>query len=320
MKVFKVEVTVNKCVPKTGEIAPIHIGFLVYPGFQPIDLSGPWQAFSTANEELGQPLYLLATYGPSTDVRTSDGGLRILVEHSLETLIPQRLHTVIVPGGYGVYHAAQDSNIQYWLKSQDLSSVRTCSVCTGAFLLASAGLLEGHLVTTHWRAAEQLRQAFPSLDVADERIFCESGKYWTTAGVTAGIDLALALIERDCGPLISQRVARRLLVYLRRHGDQRQYSQTLRMQDRAGMPFHELIEQIEKNLAWLWSVDEMASVSHMSRRTFQRKFKKCFGISSVEALKALRLEKAQLLMAAGSMTKKEVARKVGLQLFDVPDK
>ncbi|MDB5851049.1 MAG: transcriptional regulator, AraC family with amidase-like domain [Rhodoferax sp.] len=283
----------------------------MFPNFQPIDLSGPWQTFTTANEELGQARYQLSTFGPEPTASTSDGGLQVLVGHPLPTSLDLRPHTLIVPGGEGVHAAARSPEMLECLRAHDRGTERTCSVCTGAFLLAASGLLDGHRVTTHWRTADRLRQQFARLDVVDEQIFCESGKYWTSAGVTAGIDLALALVERDCGVLLAQRVARRLVVYLRRAGDQRQYSQTLRLQDRAGAPFGPLIEQIEARLALPWTVDDMALACNMSRRTFQRKFKASFGVGPSDVLKSLRTEREQALLTAGQLSRKEISREVG---------
>ena len=122
----------------------------------------------------------------------------------------------------------------------------------------------------------------------DDRLYVDSGKYWTSAGVSAGIDLALALIERDHGPELSQQVARRLVVFMRRGGDQRQYSQTLRLQDRAGAPFRELVQKMEARLSARWSIDDMADACGMSRRTFQRKFIAHFGVAPTEVLRMLR--------------------------------
>jgi len=297
--------------PSSDATAPIRVAFLVFPNFQPIDLSGPWQAFTSANEELGHKRYDLATFGPQASACTSDGGLHVLVGQTLAQGLAWQPHTLMVPGGDGAHAAARSVDVLTCLRAVDGSTERTCSVCTGAFLLAATGMLNGHRVTTHWRSAERLRQAFPQLDVADEQIFCESGKYWTTAGVTAGIDLALELVHRDCGALIAQRVARRLVVYLRRTGDQRQYSQTLRLQDRAGAPFGKLIEKIEADIGLPWTVDDMAFACNMSRRTFQRKFKENFGVGPSDVLKILRMEREQVLLKAGRLSRKEVAREVG---------
>ncbi len=289
----------------------MRVTFLLFEGFQPIDLGGPWQAFTTANEEGGRTLYELSTCGPVPVATTIGQGLRVVLDHTLEGSRDLRPHTVIVPGGEGVHAAAGSMDMRAWLRHQDGMSQRTCSVCSGAFLLAAAGLVEGHTVTTHWRAASQLQRDFPGLRVQDERIFCESGKYWTTAGVTAGIDLALALIERDGGTALAQKVARRLVVHLRRGGDQRHYSQALRAQDRAGAPFGGLIDRIEADIALSWTVDDMADASNMSRRTFQRKFKQSFGVTPVELLRTLRAERSALLTRAGRVSRKERQRAVG---------
>lgn len=150
---------------------------------------------------------------------------------------------------------------------------------------------------------------FPQIDVVDERIFNESGKYWTTAGATAGIDLALALVERGHGVLLAQRVARRLVVYLRRTGDQRPYSQTLRLQ--AGAPFGKLIGKVEARPSLRWTVDDMAMEFNMSRRTFQRKFKQSFGMAPSDVLRILRSERELVVSSAGRLTRKQIARDEG---------
>lgn len=300
------------CAPKMPVIAPISVAFLLFNGFQPIDMTGPWQAFCTANEELGRPFYRLETLGWTATVLSADGGLCVHVGTVIgDVALP--VDMLIVPGGPGVHQLNQQAATSAWLREMDRSTQRTCSVCTGAFVLAAAGLLDGCRVTTHWRSAQQLRLSYPQLRVNDELIYCESGKYWTTAGVTAGIDLALALIERDCGADVALRVARRLVVYLRRDGDQRQFSQMLRLQDRAAAPFRELISQLEGSLEQDWPVDRMAERCGMSRRSFQRKFTESFGMSPVAALSSLRLEHAQLLTRAGSLSRKAIAREVGLQ-------
>ena len=284
------------------------IAFLLFDGFQPIDLAGPWQAFATANEEVGVPIYSLITTAQQDAVISADGALKIHVDHSLGAAAALPIDVLVVPGGGGVHAACADLQLVNWLRERDQATCRICSVCTGAFLLATAGLLNGREVTTHWRSAERLQREFPVLRVSDDKIYCESGKYWTTAGVTAGIDLALALIERDHGADISQRVARRLVVYLRRDGDQRQYSQTLRIQDRAIAPFRQLIELLQARLEHEWSVDAMADTCNMSRRTFQRKFVENFGMGPIAALNSLRRERAEILAGSGRLSAKDVQR------------
>ncbi|WMD23698.1 AraC family transcriptional regulator [Achromobacter seleniivolatilans] len=285
--------------------------FVLYDGFQPLDLAGPWQAFSSANEEAGRKLYRLSTIAAAPVVTTWEQGLRMQVDGTFEHDGDAPIDMMLVPGGPGVDLASAHLEMRAWLRRRDAATRRTSSVCTGAFVLASAGLLNGRAVTTHWRSADRLRQLYPALRVQDDRIFIESGKYWTSAGVTAGIDLALALIERDFGSALSQQVARRLVVFMRRDGDQRQYSQTLRMQDRVAAPFRDLVEKIEARLSARWSVDDMADACQMSRRTFQRKFAAHFGVAPTEVLRRLREERASVLQSAGKISKKSVEKLVG---------
>lgn len=298
-------------VPKTREFAPKAVAFLLFEGFQPIDLAGPWQALETANEEAGRMVYALSTVGASALVHSAGAGLRVAVDHGLDAV--PALDTLIVPGGPGVYAACDDALLTTWVREADAHTARTCSVCTGAFLLAQAGLLDGRPVSTHWRSAGRLQERFPAVQVDDDRIFCESGKYWTTAGVTAGIDFALALIERDLGPAAAQAVARRLVVYLRRPGGQRQYSQTLRAQDQAGAPFRELLQQLQAGLDRNWRVEDMAALCNMSRRSFQRKFTQQFGMPPMEALMQLRRERAAILAEPGTLSGKQIRRETGLR-------
>lgn len=299
-----------ECAPNAPN-TPRRVVFVLYDGFQPLDLAGPWQAFSSANEEAGRPLYQLSTIAAAPVVATWEQGLRMQVDGTFEEDGDAPIDMLLVPGGPGVDRASAHGETRAWLRRRDAGTRRTCSVCTGAFLLAAAGLLDGRAVTTHWRSADRLRQLYPALQVEDDRIYIESAKYWTSAGVTAGIDLALALIERDFGATLSQQVARRLVVFMRRNGDQRQYSHTLRLQDRVAAPFRELVEKMEARLSARWSVDEMADACHMSRRTFQRKFAAHFGVAPTEVLRRLREERAGALEAAGGLTRKAVEKHVG---------
>jgi transcriptional regulator GlxA family with amidase domain len=298
--------------PKLSTIAPITVGFLLYEGLQPIDLSGPWQAFTTANEEAQRTLYSLSTYGITNRVASSDGGLVFEVQNRIENCQSTALDLMMVPGGPGAQKVAKDPTQLEWLRLMDKRTLRTCSVCTGAFALAATGLVDKHRLTTHWRSSDLLRHMFPQVVVCDELIYCESGKYWSSAGVTAGMDLALALIEQDFGNDLAQRVARRLVVYLRRDGDQRQYSQLLRLQDKARAPFSMLISTLESRLDYAWSVADMAAIANMSVRTFQRKFTANFGVSPLVALKNLRIERAAILSHETGLSRKSLSRHVKL--------
>ena len=179
-------------VPIIAPIAPKRVVFVLYDGFQPLDLAGPWQAFSSANEEAEAALYQLGTVAAEPVVATWDQGLRMQVDCTFSEDGDGPVDMIVVPGGPGVERASAHGETRAWLRRRDAGTRRTCSVCTGAFLLACAGLLDGRVVTTHWRSADRLRQLYPALRVEDDRLYVDSGKYWTSAGVSAGIDLALA--------------------------------------------------------------------------------------------------------------------------------
>lgn len=295
-------------MPKTTVRVPIEVCFFLFDGVQPLDVAGPWQAFSTANEVGGAVRYSLTTSAKSLWVVSADGGLKLAAERSLSDAISNPPHMLIIPGGPGIHRSAGDHEVLQWLSSVDAKTQRTGSVCTGAFLLAAAGLLSNREATTHWRSAERLRKEHPKVQVDEDRIYCESGKYWTSAGVTAGIDLALALIERDAGDLVAQRVARRLVVYLRRHGSQRQYSEAARIQDSASEPFNRLLAELQADIGADWTIGTMADLCNMSRRTFQRRFVENFGEPPMVTVRRMREERAVLMHAEGCLSRKQVTR------------
>jgi transcriptional regulator GlxA family with amidase domain len=273
-----------------------------------LDLAGPWQALATANDIAGSLRYRLITTAAAEAVESADGGLRLAAARSLQETASCPPHTLMVPGGPGIHECARDGGVLRWLQALDDGTMRTCSVCTGAFLLAAAGLLAGREATTHWRSAERLRREHPGVHVDEDRIYCESGKYWTSAGVTAGIDLALALIERDLGEVIARGVARRLVVYLRRHGGQHQYSEAARVQDCATEPFDGLLKALQDDLGADWTIESMAALCNMSRRTFQRRFVESFGAPPMAKIRQMRDERASLMQEAGGLSRKQTAR------------
>ena len=295
-------------MPKNGLRVPIGVCFFLFDGFQPLDLAGPWQAFSTANEVDGQICYALSTCATSAWVESAGGGLKLAAERSLTHVVSNPPHTLIVPGGPGIHQTTGDHDILRWLSTMDGKTERTSSVCSGAFLLAAGGLLSNREATTHWRSAERLRTEYPKIQVDEDRIYIESGKYWTSAGVTAGIDLALALIERDVGELVAQRVARRLVVYLRRDGSQRQYSEAARVQDSATAPFGRLIATLQSDIGADWTIESMAELCHMSRRTFQRRFAEIMGEPPMTTVRRMREERANLVHAQRGLSRKQVSR------------
>lgn len=278
----------------------------VYEDAQPIDISGPLQAFATADEELGGNGYLCSIVSLQGGPIRLHGGMTVLAAPLSEC---GPLHTLIVPGGPGVHTARHVQKIVNAVIELARNAERICSVCTGAFLLAQAGLLDGLNAATHWRACDELSREFPKVQVQPDPIWVQHGRVWTSAGVTAGIDLALAIIEADVGAPLATRTARRLVVYMRRPGGQRQFSTPLALQTKDG--FGELFEWIDKNLHRSIKVTDLADVAGMSTRTFARHFVDRLGLTPAKALEGIRLERAQSLLATTKMSLSDIARRLG---------
>ncbi len=188
---------------------------------------------------------------------------------------------------------------------------RVCAVCTGAFLLAEAGLLEGRTAVTHWRSCERLSREFPAVKVNPDPLFLNDGPIWTTAGVTAGIDLMLAMVRMDHGAALAGRVARGLVVYMRRTGGQKQFSEPLALQIASTPLFERLIDRMVTDPGSPWPVERMAEVSGQSLRTFHRRFRTATGLSPAEAIERIRCELARALLHTSELSPSQVAAKSG---------
>src|SRR5436305_5462760 len=226
--------------------------FAVFDGVQSLDVTGPVEVFagalqllrSTGRDDPGYATCLVSADG--SPVRTSSG-LVIDVEHSLRHA-PRQIDTLVVPGGPGWARAVEDPRLMRWLAGAAASARRTVSVCTGAFLLAGAGLLDGRRATTHWAFAEELARRHPRIDVDPEPIFVRDGRVWTSAGATAGMDLALALVEEDLDREAALAIARHLVLFLRRPGNQAQFSATITAQEPAREPLRDAMRFIVENV------------------------------------------------------------------------
>ena len=212
---------------------PRRIGFLGFDGITALDLVGPTEAFSAAviNEGNGSPTrrcYEVLTIGLTNKAFVAESGVVFKPHRTLQTAAA--LDTLIIPGGSGLRKRDTNAKVSTWLKSRAGRIRRIASVCTGIYGLAPTGLLDGRVVTTHWRFARDVAQRFPKLKVDPNALFLKDGPFYTSAGITAGIDLSLALIEEDYGPQIALSVARELVVYLKRPGGQEQYSEPLQFQ------------------------------------------------------------------------------------------
>lgn len=273
-----------------------HIALLAYPDCQLLDISGPWQVFASANALSPQPLYQLTLVADAIGPVMTNGGLVVHATHTFHqfaALLP--LDTLLVAGGSGIMRQCEAPDIQQALREIIPQVRRVGSICSGAFLLAAAGVLDGCRVTTHWRHAQQLADDYPALNVEPDALYIESHGRFTSAGVTAGIDLALSLVEADHGATLAGRVARELVVFLHRPGGQSQFSEALRRQSTVG-PLRTLLNQLHADPAGDHSLSSMADVMAVTPRHLTRLFKRYLHITPGTYLTQLRLEQARLAL------------------------
>lgn len=295
----------------------LRIVLLAYPGMNLIDLSGPLQAFVTASRSAAsagvsepRPLYQVQVLSSQGGALLTGAGLTVMTE-SLQTFGEQPFDTLIAPGGSvgDVFHA--DPALVAWIGRHAAAARRVCSVCTGAFLLAAAGLLDGKRATTHWDWALRLQQQYPQIKVDPEPIFIREGKLWTSAGVTAGIDLALALIEQDYGHKVAIATARQLVMFIKRPGGQSQFSVPLVSQSSENARFAELHAWIASNLNNDLRVENLASRVNMSPRTFARTYVAEQGRTPAKTVEAMRLEAACRALEETDLPLKSIATETG---------
>ena len=223
----------------------------------------------------------------------------------------------MIPGGTGLRRPGTSEKTAAWVSSIERSVRRIASVCTGLYGLAPTGLLDGRRVTTHWSASRDIARRYPRLDVAPDAIFIRDGRFYTSAGVTAGIDLALGMIEEDLGSQVALAVARELVVYFKRPGGQQQFSEPLRFQLEASDNFGDLPAWIRNHLTADLSVELLAERAHLSVRHFARAFKREFGTPPASFVEELRLGLASERLCARRVTVAAVARSVGYSSEDV---
>jgi transcriptional regulator GlxA family with amidase domain len=283
---------------------------VVYEGVQSLDVTGPLEVFSGASryqEARGfGPAYRVTTASQDGGPVTTSSGLRLIPDGALRPGLAA--DTVVVPGGN---EGAPDPGLADWLRASATAARRVTSVCTGAFVLAEAGLLAGRRATTHWAYAAELARRYPEVRVDPEPIHIRDGAIATSAGVTAGIDLALALVEDDVGRRAALAIARHLVVYLRRPGGQAQYSAQLRAQAARREPLRDVQQWISEHPADDLSVDRLAARAGLSPRQFARAFTAETGITPGRHVAATRLEAARRLLEDGSAGIEQVARACG---------
>ena len=266
----------------------LRIGFVLSPGFQTMVFAA-LTAFEVANASTGEKLYEIHLLSEAGGALPSSLGMtmetRAFSSETFDTLIVSGL---LVP-------APSSERMIAFLRDAQARTRRMAAVCTGAFIFAEAGLLDGKRATTHWVYARDLQARFPKVKVEDDRIFIIDGAIWTSAGMTAGIDLALGMIEKDFGAELARSVARKLVVYHRRAGGQSQHSALLEM-DAKSDRIQKALDYARKNLRGELSVEELADVAHLSPRQFSRAFRAETGQSPAKAVEHLRVEAARLMM------------------------
>ncbi len=289
------------------------VWFLVVPRTSMTNIAGPWEVFGHANDLLGREAYRLEAFGPSAPTISTRFGLCLAGLRPLPARVSSPPDLVIVAGASPLDPLPDDhAPLVPWLR-RHRGRIRTIvSICTGAFTLAAAGVLEGRRATTHWMYLDALRARYPGVKVVDEGVYVHDRGVWTSAGVTAGIDLALALVEQHHGHALAARVAKRMVLFLRRTGQQAQFSTPLGAEDPKDSPLTKLSAYVLGHLDEVISVEDLAGRIGMSPRTLSRWCRKNLGESPAQLVRRLRLDEARRQLEETSRPLKEVAARAGL--------
>ena len=288
-----------------------HIALLAFDGVQILDVTGPAAVFGAANDAAGGPYYRLHIVSPRGGAVASNCGV-VLMTEAICDVESQIMDTVLATGGSreGLRALAEDEAVRAWMVRASGKARRYGSVCSGTFILAHCGIIQGKRVATHWEGTALLGKHYPDLQVDANALYVEDGRVWTSAGVTTGIDMCLALVARDLGEGVANGIAQRLVLYARRPGYQSQFSPMLAAQAKADTAFSGLIEWIRAHLAEPLDVERLAERAGMSPRTFHRRFLDATGETPGRFIETLRLDHArQLLQTRASL--KEIATSTG---------
>ncbi len=284
--------------------------FVVFPNVKLLDVTGPMQVFADANL-MAPNLYDLKLVSEAGGIVSSDALMPIGTD-SILSLDDTKIDTVIVAGGSGAFAASEDERFVQRVLRLKAKARRFASVCTGAFILAKAGILDGRSAVTHWDSCDRLRDRFVNVAVREDAIYVQDGDVWTSAGVTAGIDMSLAMVAEDMGRKPALDLARSLVVYLVRPGGQSQFSGPLQRQFQVtSTRFEDLNAWITDNLSSDLSVEELAKHVSMSPRNFARLYKQHTGIPPAKAVESFRVEAACRLLEGSNVPLIEIARRCG---------
>lgn len=282
------------------------IAVFIFPDFQILDATGPIAAFEIA-ERYRPGTYALQIVAIEPGAVPSSSGVCLSATPARRM---RGVDTLLIAGGDGVDRAAACATTCCLVRRMANSARRMASVCSGAYVLAHAGLLDGYRATTHWSRTLDFARRFPSVRLEADRIFIRQGNVWTSAGITAGIDLALAMIAEDLGESVARKTAQQLVVYYRRPGGQSQFSALLDMDRKIGR-FSDLLGYVRGHLRERLSVEELAERSHLSTRQFSRLFRAEIGMTPARAVEALRVECAKTALESGASSIQRIATDCG---------
>jgi transcriptional regulator GlxA family with amidase domain len=282
------------------------VNFVIFPGFQLLDAAGPIAVFEVASD-ICPGHYRVEVCAPEGGVVPSSAGVQWAASK-----LPRAgaFDTLVLAGGDGVDDVIAQPTLLAWLRKMAKGDARMASICSGSLWLAAAGLLDDKAATTHWGRTQQLRNAYPRVRLQPDQIYTRDGRIWTSAGVTAGIDLALAMVAADLGEPVARKVAQQLVVYFRRPGGQSQFSSMLEL-GRSDGRFGPLLDHVRANLSARFSVEDLAEYVCMSARHFARAFLAETGCTPAKAIDRLRAEAARAQLESGTTSVQEVARESG---------
>jgi transcriptional regulator GlxA family with amidase domain len=287
------------------------VALVGYPGAQSLDIVGPLEVFSMANR-FGDPRgYEVILASPEGGTIVCNSGLNLAGSVALKEL-PDDIDTILVAGGSeDALRQVADEHVVHWLRTRARTSRRVGSVCSGAFVLAAAGVLDGRRATTHWAFCEEMRSFRPAVLLEPDAIFVADPPFYTSAGVTAGIDLCLSMVEADQGPQVALAIARNLVLFMRRPGGQTQYSAGLNVQAAATPRLRQLIGDVSADPCGDLSVPQLASRVGMSERTFSRVFQKETGVGPAAFVEMARVNRAKALLETSDWPLDRVAERAG---------
>jgi transcriptional regulator GlxA family with amidase domain len=288
------------------------VWFALVPGTGMLNIAGPWEVLGHTNDVLERTAYELELVGPRGPSALTGHGLTLSGVRPLPRSLPHPPDILVIAGAPVRRSPEIAEELVAWVARHSARIPSIVSICTGAFVLGAAGLLDGKRATTHWSFLNELRARFPRVEVVDEGIFVRDGRIWTSAGVTAGIDLTLALVERDHGHEVAMTVAKRLVLFFRRSGNQAQFSGPLQRQEREPPRLRNISAFVLEHLAEPLSVQRLARALAMSSRSLTRLCSEHFGESPAALVRRLRIEEARRLLEETALPLEEITARTGI--------